>query len=175
MRRLRRSFRSSSTRRRVDWGTVQADALLAANTGACAWILDPATAREFYVSPTILAIRSFVQMRLGSVALSLDAGYAALGIIRWDGLDATAPVDCPLPLTDGNLDWMARWVQPIPLGTNSGTILAPNIFDLTHLSKAKRKLENTAGLLISWEFDAGIEITSAVSIASDHRYLLQQV
>ncbi len=171
----RRMGRRSSTRRRVDWGTAQAAAVMGANSGGCAWILDPLSAREFYVSPTILAIRSFLLIRFGSISANFGTGFAAIGIIRWDGIDALPPVDCPLPLTDGNLDWMARWVGPIPLGTVAGTVITPNIFDITHLSKAKRKLENTAGLLISFEYSNPIDTTTAVSFASDHRYLLQQV
>ncbi len=172
----RRSFSRGTTRRkRVDWGTAQATAVLGANSGGCAWILDPITAREFYVSPTILAIRSFVQFLFGSVSNNFGPGFVSCGIIRWDGVDDQPPVDCPLPLTDGNLDWMCRWVSPLPVGLAAGAVLSPNIFDITHLSKAKRKLENTAGLLWSVEYSNPIGTTTGVSIATDHRYLLQQV
>jgi hypothetical protein len=61
------------------------------------------------------------------------------------------------------------------VGLAAGTVLSPNIFDITHLSKAKRKLENTAGLLWSVEYSNPIGTTTGVSIATDHRYLLQQV
>jgi len=156
----------------MDWGGAQATASLLGGQIACGWIYPPEDARDL-VSPTVIAIRSFVQMQL-VFNIQVFSGFAGMGIIRWNAVDSADSIVCPDPLQDVQLDWMARWVSPITAGMGSGTLLSPNVFDSTHLSKSKRKLENTSGLLLCWSLDADLA-TSNVQFASDHRFLVQQV
>jgi hypothetical protein len=54
-------------------------------------------------------------------------------------------------------------------GTNAGTLLSPNIFDNTHLVKARRRLGNDRSLLIVYE-----SVNLSASIALDLRTLIKE-
>jgi len=167
-----RRGRFSRPRKRLDWGGAEIIVSIFAGTVSYAWIYRPEDAREL-TSPTVLAMRSFVQMRV--IGTPVLGGFAGIGVIRWDGILSTDTLTVPPnPIEDFDLDWMARWIAPIPDGTTSGTVLSPNIFDNTHLTKAKRKLENTSGLLWVAAVDLALA-PAAISFASDHRFLVQQV
>jgi hypothetical protein len=119
-----------------------------------------------------LAIRTFLEIYYTGDAFGIG-GFIGIGIIRWDSKNNAVPFSAylPDPLDDSELDWMARWVLPIPPGLPAPGLIGVNIFDNTHLSKAKRKLENTSGLL--WVMSTSLSVSATA--AADHRFLLQQV
>ncbi len=165
---------------RMDWECAQATATLQAAQGhVCAYLIGPDTFRDFYTSPTVLVTRVFCQIfQLSAGQSPGSVPIAAIGIIDWKDRDSAAPDvtanECPRPLTDCDLDWMGRWVSPgFPVGTPQATFpfgLGPNIFDNTHLVKSRRKLENSEGLLVSFET---LGMDAAFSI--DARFLIKQV
>ncbi len=152
----------------MDWECIQADVTLGANTKACAWILDPVEVITDYTDPTLMATRQFSSIRSGTTAAGTGI-FAAIGIIAWDGISVATPTPCPGPLTDCNLDWVVRIVGVQPDGTAAGTLLNPNIFDNTHLSKARRRLGNQTGLLVSFETEGG-----TFAFAIDIRVLIKE-
>jgi len=157
--------------RKVDWGSAQVSATVAPFAKSSAYILNPTDVRTSFVSPTWIANRAFLNC-LNAITM-VGGGFAGVGLIRWTDLDnvAPTPADTPGVFSDGNMDWLARWVAPYPSGVLAGTLGNMNIFDNTHLSKAKRKLENSAGILCCFEVLAA----SSFNFACDFRFLIQQV
>jgi hypothetical protein len=70
---------------------------------------------------------------------------------------------------DGDMDWIARWVGPVPFGSPIGTLPNPNIFDNTHLVKARRRLGNDRSLLLVYE-----TVGVGAHIVSDIRTLIKE-
>ncbi len=171
MRRNRGGFAGRRRTQKLDWECAQLDVFVGVNGRAAAYALKPTDVRDFYTSPTLMAVRAYCNVLSYAAPLG-GGGFAGIGVIRWMDLDNTAPVgaDVPGPLSNCDLDWIARWVGVFPEGVNAGTLGNMNIFDNTHLSKARRKLENTAGLLVCFETDG---VPAAFGI--DLRMLLKQV
>jgi len=158
--------------RPMDWVCAQVDARLAPGSIACAWIHDPIETLETFTDPTLMATRQFTIMRQESTQNAGLSGFAAMGIIAWDGVSAAAPTECPGPLSDCDFDWVVRVVGIVIAGAPAGSLLNPNVFDNTHLSKARRRLPSQTGLLIAFETDA--DNTGVVAFGTDVRCLLKE-
>ncbi len=159
--------------RPMDWKCAQFRVTLGATGITCAWLLTPFDTSFEFTDPTLMATRAFLNIRLNGESVPAGVGgIAAMGLIAWDGTsDGNPPVGalCPGPLRNCDYDWVARWSGPAPAGTTVGTLLGPNIFDNTHLSRARRRLPTGTGLLVSFET---IEIP--VSFAADIRCLIKE-
>jgi hypothetical protein len=114
---------------------------------------------------------SIFQINVRLAETSAIGGFAGFGLIRWDDIDDTPPtfLDAPGPLANIDLDWIYRFVAPVPQGTPGGTIYSPGSDVLQH-SRARRKLENTSGLLACFE-----TIDVSAFFAVDARVLIKQV
>jgi hypothetical protein len=122
-----------------------------------------------------MASRWFLSAAPGTGVIESFAGAAiGIGLIAWSSKDDNipSPGDTPLPLSDGELDWINRWVLPLPLGFNAAgdDIFFQNLDDV-HLSKAKRRLGSDNGILIVAETKL---VTNFWSISADVRCLIKE-
>jgi len=169
----RRIFTRGSSRpaRPLDWVGATLD-VTNANAITSGWLIDPIQVLETFTDPTLMATRAFVAARTQAVQSGAGGGgYAAIGIIAWDGSTSAAPVDPPGPLSDLDFDWINRWVGPVVNHAPAGTFLNMNIFDNTHLSKARRRLPSGTGILVCFE---GEGLASFVDYACDIRCLIKE-
>ncbi len=158
--------------RPMDWKCAQFRVALTASTVNCAWLLSPFDTSFEFTDPTLMATRSFIQMYLTGPSVPAGVGgIAAIGLIAWDGTTTGAPPasECPGPLRNCDYDWIARWASPVPATVPSPLLLNPNVFDNTHLSRARRRLPTGTGLLVAFET---IEIP--VAFAADIRCLIKE-
>ena len=162
------SSRGSRPARPLDWVCAQFD-VTAGNGISCAWLMDPLEVLETFTDPTLMATRTFLSVR-NSGTQGVDGGFAAFGIIAWDGISAAPPTDCPGPLSDCDFDWINRIVAPVVAGATVG-FMNPNIFDNTHLSKARRRLPSQTGLLVVFE---GEGLTNNQNYGADVRCLIKE-
>ncbi len=161
--------KSNRPARPLDWVCAQMDVVLGNSIGA-AWLIDPIFTLETFTDPTLMATRAFVSMRqLGEQ--TVGTGFASIGIIAWDGTSSLAPLDPPGPLSDCDFDWINRWVGIVHVGSLTGTLLNPNVFDNTHLSKARRRLPSGTGLLVCFE---GEGVIQALDFGIDIRCLIKE-
>ena len=147
--------------RPMDWTCAQMDVELAPDLKACAWLIDPIDVLETFTDPTLMATRQFSNIRSLS-STGATGTFAAIGVIAWDGIDELPPADCPGPLSDCDFDWIVRIVSPIPASAPSANG-NPNIFDNTHLSKARRRLPSQTGILVAFETE-GVTASFAIDI-----------
>jgi hypothetical protein len=80
--------------------------------------------------------------------------FVAAGLIRWDSIDDDPPdpLSAPGPLTHCNLDWINRYVATYFTNFNGQfAIQTQGLFDIVHLSEAKRRLGNDSGILFCAE------------------------
>jgi hypothetical protein len=99
-----------------------------------------------------MATRCFLNMTTTSSGSS--GGFLAIGMIAWNYVTDAVPTAADTPSVmspDGDMDWIARWVGAATPSTGIGVPLNPNIFDNTHLVKARRRLGNDRGLLVVFE------------------------
>jgi hypothetical protein len=156
----------------MDWKCAQFRVSLGPTQIACVYLIDPDTLAIEFTDPTLMATRAFLNIRLDGESVPAGVGgIAAIGLIAWDSSNGEAPIgdNCPGPIRDCDFDWIARWSGPAPAGTTVGTLLGPNIFDNTHLSRARRRLPTGTGLLVAFET---IEIPA--SFAADIRCLIKE-
>lgn len=179
---MRRFRRGSRPTRKMDWefarGTfavVGTASIATPGTLSGSWVLPPTVVRDFYTSPTLYATRSFVTITTTAGTTTIT-GVGALGIIRWNDKDDTVPAagELPDPLDNADLDWIGRWVAPFVVGMPALSQGNPNVFEHTHLIKARRKLENTSGILAVFSA-AGLGAGVTVQATFDMRFLLRQV
>ncbi len=152
---------SGRAARPMDWVCGQLDVALGPNASACGWLADPIFILDTFTDPTLMATRAFMEIRT-ETSTSIGT-FAAIGLIAWDGVTSGNPPVCPGPLSDCDFDWAARWVAAIPRNTPAGSVVSPNIFDNTHLSRARRRLPSQTGLLVSFETD-GIQAGFAIDL-----------
>jgi hypothetical protein len=159
----------------MDWECSQISTFLVPLTRTCDWIVDPDTLSSLYTDPTLMATRQFssISIAQGSSNFSVFYEPAAIGIIAWDSKDNTLPIDCPDPLRDCDLDWIVRIVGAAPPGSGALTAYNPNVFDNTHLSKAKRRLGNQTGILACFSNGLGVN-GPAVDMFIDARCLIKE-
>ncbi len=157
--------------RPMDWVCATLDVALGGTDIACAWLIDPIETLETFTDPTLMATRAFVQIRIEGASFVGIGGFAAIGLIAWDGVTALPPLDCPGPLSDCDFDWVARWVGVINRQLPAATILNPNVFDNTHLSRARRRLPTQTGLLVVFETESA---NSSVHFGIDLRCLIKE-
>ncbi len=157
----------------MDWYHSISNALIFGdNEVACGWHILPSEIQPFLTDPTLMASRAFVHMLAYG-----EVGFAAIGLISWNYIDDGDPNPCPNPLTpDGDMDWIARWVGPYTTQVGAPVqLLNPNIFDNTHLSKARRRLGNDRSLLICYAMDDFIIGAGAfASLSLDLRTLIKE-
>ncbi len=175
---MRRRMKSSRPVRPMDWECAQSSLVLGtaafgSKNTVCTYAVLPSNLRQFYTDPTLMASRAYLAIRS---ALNQDSGatFAGIGLIAWDDTnDFCSSVDAPDPILDCNLDWINRWVAIFPSGSNAGTFANPNIFDITHLSKAKRRLGNQKGLLLTFSaYTTGA--VNTISFGIDIRCLIKE-
>ncbi len=156
----------------MDWYHSQSFVSLGPGQKSSTWHILPSVIQPDLTDPTLMALRAFLQFRLDA-GTTTGTGFVALGIIAWSYVTDAAPTlaaDTPSVMSpDGDMDWIARWVSPVLNGTNAGTLLSPNIFDNTHLVKARRRLGNDRSLLIVYE-----SVNLSASIALDLRTLIKE-
>jgi hypothetical protein len=154
----------------MDWKCRQYRTQLQATQLVCSWVIAPEDLAFEFTDPTLMATRAFLQMYLAGPSVPAGVGgIAAIGLIAWDGLVSPPIGDlCPGPIRNCDYDWVARWSAPVPAGAPVG-VLSPNIFDNTHLSRARRRLPTGTGLLVAFET---IEIP--VNFALDIRCLIKE-
>ncbi len=161
--------RTSSRPRRMDWGSAEVVATISAFNNDRGWYLDPETQRSSFVDPTVIRhlFSTVIHQNTNNFGA---AGLVAVGLIAWDGIDATLPTPSPRPISDGNLDWIMRHVQGVPPFQQAGALYTFPNCDMLYQSKAMRKLGNDKGLLVCWEVTAGASFT----FVSDIRFLLKE-
>jgi len=176
--RMRRSRgRSSRPARPMDWECAQLTVpnINSNDPGAIigAYAVLPSTLRQFYTDPTLMATRFFGNAVLKNTGAIAVAQYIGVGVIAWDDKDDFVD-DPPGPLSDCNLDWIARWVGAFPVGFIGPATANFNFTDLTHLSKSKRRLGNQKGLLVTFEaLSIGVG-TLSFGVAVDVRFLIKE-
>ncbi len=161
---------SSRPARPMDWVFAQLDVQQQNIFTSSAWLIDPITTLETFTDPTLMATRAFVGMRTTGVQTN-GTGFVAVGLTVWHGFDALSPAEPPGPLDDADFDWINRWVGIVPFGTPPGAMLNPNIFDNTHLSKARRRLPSGTGLLVCFQAQ---NVDNLVAIGIDLRCLIKE-
>jgi len=169
MRKARFSRGSSRPARPMDWYHSESAGFNPPNTHSAAWHILPSVIQPDLTDPTLMAARAFVGMRTLSYSTALGA-FVGIGLIAWNYVDDATPLQIPsVQAPDGDFDWIARWVGIVHPSTLPGTDLNPNIFDNTHLVKARRRLGNDRSLLVVFQ-------TVAVSayIALDLRTLIKE-
>ena len=131
----------------------------------------PSELESEYVDPTLLATRLCSGIRVTTSPTGAVSGVA-IGVIAWDDVNDTVPAaaDAPGPYRDSDLDWIARQVACIPVGTPAGTQYE-SADGFSYLSKARRKLGASRGILCTVEA-SGTSIV--VNVSLDVRCLLQQ-
>jgi len=151
-----------------DWENVLVSGSALANAIVGDWALLPSAVRTEYTDPTLYATRLFARLNTrGAVGVSPPSAVA-IGLIDWSAFDDSLPI-FPGPITDGNLDWIVRYVEPLaPTMPTDGTIFSL-VLDTTHLSKARRRLGAENGILVVFE-------TSNIigDFAADVRMLLRE-
>jgi hypothetical protein len=155
----------------MDWECAQLDGDVTAGSKIAGYVFLPSMARADYTDPTLMATRQFTSMRLNTTQTL--TGFAAAGVIVWEDINDTVPAaaDLPGPLTDCDLDWIVRVVGIAHGNMPAGSLLNPNVFDNTHLSKARRRLGSSGGLLVVFQGDADI---ISVNIGMDVRVLIKE-
>jgi hypothetical protein len=154
----------------MDWVCAQLDVEQFNQLTSNAWLISPAETLETFTDPTLMATRAYLAMRT-TVTQVGGAGYIGIGLIAWDGTELISSADPPGPMTDCDFDWINRWVGVAPNGAPAGTFLNPNVFDNTHLSKARRRLPSGTGLLVCFQ---GLFLSGGVSAAIDVRCLIKE-
>ncbi len=162
----------------MDWENARMDCVLIPGNSFCSdWALYPSVVQELYTDPTLMASRWFVSASADTGLVEFLTGAAiGIGLIAWSGRFDTSVVggpDTPLPLSDGNLDWILRYVLPIPSGYNPAAdqLHGEAMWDNHHLSKAKRRLGQDHGILMVAESK---QITNFWSINIDVRMLIKE-
>jgi hypothetical protein len=156
----------------MDWYHAQITvANLGINQHIAEWLILPSDIQENLTDPTLMAIRAFLNMRTTSECCFTGfGGFAGIGVIAWNYVDDNVPLDIPQVLSpDGDMDWIARWIGVAPMTTPAGTNLNPNIFDNTHLNKARRRLGNDRSLLVVFE-----TVDISANYAIDLRALIKE-
>jgi hypothetical protein len=158
----------------MDWECAQLSTTVFGGNLEAGWIVDPETVRQDYTDPTLMATRQFSLASLKTINNTNPFfEYAAIGIIRWDHTDSTVPLNAPGPLRNCDADWIVRIVFLIAPATAIGSNLSSNIFDNTHLSKAKRRLGNNSGILACFE-TAATAGNYSVAFGLDARCLIKE-
>jgi hypothetical protein len=135
----------------MDWYHSETGQRLFINEHAAAWHILPSTIQPELTDPTLMASRAFVGIRTFETPI-IPGAFAGIGLIAWSYVDDNIPLQIPSVMApDGDMDWICRWIGVVPQGTPAGTQLNPNIFDNTHLSKARRRLGNDRSLLIVYQ------------------------
>ncbi len=165
----RRSFRRAPGRpaRPMDWENARTLANLNGTGIICNYALPPSELREQYTDPTLIALRVWGQFR--QTTTPGTSQFAAIGMIAWTDANDLVPSDCPGPLSNGDMDWIVRYV--VPIWSTSGTlIIAPVTFDIAHSIKSKRRLGSDKGLLVVFENAA----VASVDALFDWRMLIKE-
>jgi hypothetical protein len=145
-------------------------------TSGSAYVVDPSTLRLDYTDPTLMY--TLVQIAITTSAANLvGGGLIGFGLIEWMDVNDTIPTDPPLPVTDGDRDWIYRFVAPVPVN-NSGAILtqffSPGTEKLQE-SHAKRRLGQTKGILgVFQSFLSPCGSVGPFSIVADLRFLIKE-
>ncbi len=159
--------RSARPARPMDWECAQAAVTLTGNSIACTWIVLPSRVREGYTDPTLMASRWFVSARILTGGASLTS-FVGWGLIAWDSTTDADPNPCPDPIANCDLDWINRYVVPVPFSPVGTIIEQP--FDNVHLSKAKRRLGQDRGILLVFSQVGGFD----VALGADVRCLIKE-
>ncbi len=166
--RPRGAFRSRVPKK-LDWTGAQLRANLLLNGIQAAYVVEPSVIKDFFTSPTLMSTRVAFSGLADDTNLGGLGGFVAFGMIRWMDVDDVAPIfSIPDPLANIDLDWIIRIVSPVP--GNSAGILLGQPLDKVYESRARRKLENTAGLLGVFS-----SIDANANLQVDVRVLLKQV
>jgi hypothetical protein len=136
---------------------------------AAAWHILPSDIQENLTDPTLMATRAFVGMRTETSPTNA-VGFLSVGLIAWSYTSDLEPLEIPSVMSpDGDMDWIARWVGVVPYGAPAGFLPNPNIFDNTHLVKARRRLGNDRSLLIVFQ---AVDVTGHIGL--DLRTLIKE-
>jgi hypothetical protein len=158
----------------MDWENGRVSCFMGPGNTLCRdWIVFPTVLRDGYTDPTLMASRWFVAAANNSQGQEFIAGAAiGIGLIVWSSKDDSIPsaAATPLPLSDGELDWVNRWVIPIPQGQSSLETIY-NELDNVHLSKAKRRLGQDNGILLVAETKL---LSNSWGISTDVRCLIKE-
>jgi hypothetical protein len=125
----------------VDWEAAQFAGFVPNGGIFCDWIVEPDFINQNLTDPTLMATRWFGSFQNTFPTL----GFAAAGIIAWNFVDPfLPPVECPDPISDGDFDWITRFVCTFTAATAVITIS-----DSSQLvSQARRRLGNDSSLLL---------------------------
>jgi hypothetical protein len=154
----------------MDWVCAQLDVSQANLFTSSAWLIDPIEVLDTFTDPTLMATRAFLAMRTSTTQVT-GGGFVGVGIIAWDGTSALSPAEPPGPIDDCDFDWINRWVGIAPDGTTAGAQLNPNLFDNSHLSKARRRLPSGTGLLVCFQAK---QMDGPTAIGIDIRCLIKE-
>jgi len=159
--------RSGRPRRPMDWEYAFAQVnAIAAGGKASFFVVLPSELNAEYTDPTLMAARLVTSVRTSTVGV----GAVAIGLIAWDDINDTPPIglECPGPITNGNLDWVARQLH---LRVNNAIGATSDSNDgFSYLSKARRRLGSSRSILAVIE-TIGV---AADSIAVDARVLIKE-
>jgi hypothetical protein len=158
----------------MDWECSQVSGNVFAGNVESGWVVDPDTVREDYTDPTLMATRQFCNATIVQrPTASFFYEYGAIGLIRWDQMDAGLVLNPPGPLRNCDADWIVRIVFPFHTLQPIGTAIGANIFDNTHLSKAKRRLGSNSGILCVFEV-ASTAAGAQLAFGIDARCLIKE-
>ncbi len=171
-----RGFRSSRptrshSRRKMTWEALQINADgMGSGSKASAYVILPSETETEFVSPTLIATRLVSAERITTLVPA--GGFAfGIGLIRWSDVNDTVPAigDTPGPLSNADFDWIIRQVSFFPATTPVGYSIT-SLDSLSYLSKAKRKLSRSTGLLLVMETTGA----GGLNASADVRCLVQQ-
>ncbi len=173
------NFRQQSRRaarplRPMDWEFANVSVVgLNSGTKFGVYAVLPSTFRDKYTDPTLMVSRWFLGFRIEVDQAAGTVGFIGVGLIKWDDINDVAPAggEAPGPITDGRLDWINRYVQPVMAGSAAGSLFSGVLWDNAHMSKAKRRMGSDGGLLLAFEASA---TTGAVDVATDVRCLIKE-
>jgi len=196
----RRGFtRSARPRRPMDWGAYAFHGTLdnpggTVETSTCGWIISPDEIQKRFTDPTVMGLRVNCSMIVSATSVTRATGTAGtsafnpsgvgFGVIDWTGVpflevinttdtNAAPPNPCPHIFSNGNLDWMLRNPFNVVPGQPSGTQYG--VFcDTFVISKARRRMGNTKGLLWVISNAASASGTATLNYSFDVRYLLKE-
>ena len=163
-----RGRRSGRPLRPLDWMRSQMSGAAVGGGVLNNWVVLPLDIRDLFTDPTW--VRTLMRTSVRTETSPAGEGSIGVGVIEWPARDDTQETAPPLPLTDGDMDWVLRQVFPIPRSLPVGTTFTTEL-DTMHFSRAMRRLGNDNGIL--WVAESS-PTGPNYSVVSDVRVLLKE-